>query len=281
MMAKVPGIVSGPVTDGFIRGGRETDIGVSDWAERVSFVSGPVDAPSSWINRDAECDGVLDDQRTEIDTLTDKVESSTYIDGPFYPWPVYQIVSCIGDDIVRPEDEQLVEDKVNSVRSSKFAQEFSDGIWSGSPSLRSTAVPISNTAFSLTNAIMRLVDQRVSVEASGPHFVHLPAFLKPMADSLHLESNDVYRLVFDNYVKSYVPDEDILNDSGKAVAPTSNQAWIAVTGPYEYASSPIETEAVKTIEARKANKKLVRSEQQLFYRYETANTFLAKVTVFS
>lgn len=273
-MAEVASIVPGPTTGGFERGGRPTGIDLSVWGDSAKFIAGPCDAPNSFVNKQSVCDGLIDDDTDP------KIENATYLEA-FYPWPVYEIQSCVGDDIVKESDLRRVTDRLNSVRSSKFAQEISAGVSSGSPTFKSSAVPISDTAYTLTQAIARLLDVRVGIEAAGPHVIHLPVALAPLASGASLVSSDVYSLVFDNYVKSYIPDEDIYDDSGAASAPTANQAWIAITGGYEYGSSSVETQAVTTVDARRANKRLIRAEQQLFYRYETCNTFLAKVTVFS
>lgn len=278
-MAEVASIVPGPSTGGFERGGRQTSIEESVWRDSAKFIAGPEDSPNSYVNRQSECDGLLDDTRDEITGLSDKVVNETYLEA-FYPWPVYELEACYTSDIVKPSDLQRASDKLASVRSSKFAQEISDGVWSGSPSFRSSAVPLSSTAYSLQIAIQRLVNARVLAEAPGPHFVHLPAVLKAKADSASIVSNDLYTLVFDNYVQSYIPDTNIAG-GGAATAPTDGtEAWVAITGPYEYGFSAAETEAVQTIDARRLNKRLIRAEQQLFYRYETANTFLAKVTLY-
>lgn len=274
-MAEVPSIIPGPTTGGFERGGRPTSIGLDVWSESAKFVAGPCDAPNSFVNKQSVCDGLIADDNDP------KIENSTYIEA-FYPWPVYEIQSCVGDDIVKLVDLQRAENKLNAVRSSKFAKEISNGVSSGSPTFKSSAVPVSDSSYTLTQAIAHLLDARMSVEAVGPHIIHLPVALAPIAGNSELVSNDVYSLVFDNYDQSYIPDEDILDDSGQATAPTvGTQAWIAVTGGYEYGFSPVETQPVTTIDARRANKRLIRAEQQLFYRYETCNTFLAKVTVFS
>lgn len=273
-MAEVASIVPAPTTGGFERGGRPTGIDLAVWRDSTRFVAGPCDAPSSYVNKQSVCDGLV------ADDTDPKIENATYLEA-FYPWPIYEIQSCVGDDIVKASDLQRATDRLNSVRSSKFAQEISDGIYSGSPSFRSSATPVSDTAYSLTQAIAHLLDVRAGLEAAGPHIIHLPMALAPIAGSSSLSSTDNYTLVFDNYVKDFVPDLDILDDSGQAQAPTANQAWIAITGAYEHAFSPVETQSVSTIDAKRANKRLIRAEQQLFFRYETCNTFLAKVTVFS
>lgn len=278
-MAEVASIVPGPSTGGFERGGRQTSIEESVWRDSAKFIAGPEDSPNSYVNRQSECDGLIDDSRDEISGLSDKIVNETYLEA-FYPWPVYEIQACYTSDIVKPADLQRARDKLASVRSSKFAQEISDGVWSGSPSFRSSAVPLSSTSYSLTEAMQRLLDARVTAEAPGPHVFHLPSVLEPKASNAVLSSTPDYTIVFDNYVQSYVPDTNI-SGGGAATAPTPGvQAWIAITGPYEYGFSSVETEPVQTIEARRLNKRLIRAEQQLFFRYETANTFLAKVTLY-
>lgn len=276
-MAKVPGIEGSPTTDGFIRSGRETALSLEDWRDVARFNAGPCDGAESFPNQQSLCDDLLPD---DVSAETLKTENDLYQES-FYPWPIVNIISCIGDDIVTVEDRARATNRLVNNRSALMAKEFSNGRYSGSPSLRSDASPISTTAYSLRDAIARGVEARVNALAEGPHFVHLPVVLKPLADELGIVSNDVYTLVFDAYDKTYVPTQNTIDGGIAAVAPTANQAWIGVTGRYEYGYDTIATESVNTLDAKRANKKLVRAEQQVFYRFETCDTFLVKTTVFS
>lgn len=280
-----PEIVKQPATNGFLRGGSETAIPLDDWRYQVEFVGGPCEPSKSYPNITSVCRTEDDPQNPilELGRLGEydpKEVSETSIFGPFYPWPVYDIQVCGPDDKVKPVDRERVVNQLNNHRSRRFAREFSDGVFSGSPSLRSVGVPVSNTSFLPLRAVGELIQARVDAGVSGPHIVHVPLVLRPFFEDVSLVSNEDYRIVYDDYSKSYVPDANVVG-GGSATAPTSAQAWIGVTGAYEYDSSPIVLDDDYTIESKKGNLKSVKGEQQMFYRFETCGVFLAKVTVFA
>lgn len=277
----IASISAGPSTTGFIRAGRDIGLPVDQWRAGVKFESGPCDPPISYPNKQVACE--ITDSLVDADLITDADPKEEHVVAfeAFYPWTIYENIVCDTSDVVKQRHLDLIETRVGQLRSSLFAQEFSGGGYSGSPSLATTAVPLSTTAYTLTQAIQRLIDARVAAGAPGPHFIHLPIVLEPLASSLTLVSTDDYRLVFDNYVKAYVPTENTADGDAPAVIPNASQAWIGITGPYEYTFDSIEVESVKTLDSKQLNKRFVQAEQKLFFRYETCNTFLAKVTVYS
>lgn len=273
-------ITASPTTTGFVRAGRQLTWDADMFGDSTKFEAGPCESPTSYPNKQSLCDGLLDDERDEVADADPKPVNELLWE-EFYPWTAVDQIQCLMSDIVKERHLELVKTRLNNVRSSKYAQEFSDGIYSGSPSLRSNAVPLSDTAYSLQVAISRLLRARVQAEAPGPHFIHIPIAFKPFAKDLNLDSDEDVRLVFDNYVESYVPATNI-SGGGAATAPTANtQAWVGITGPFEYSYGEQDSDAAKTIDAKTANRMFIQGEEKLWFRYETCNTFLAKVTLYS
>lgn len=279
-----PEIARSPISGGFLRGGSETVIPLDDWRYKVDFVGGPCEPAKNYPNIQSVCESEEDPENPVVDLerlgeYDPKDVSDTHIVEGFRPWPVYEIEQCAGDDIVRPSDRQRVLDQLANHRSSLFAREFSDGLYSGSPSLRSVGVPVSNTAFGPVRAVAELLAARVSVGVAGPHIIVVPLEFRPYFENVDLVSNEDYRIVYDTFAKSYIPDEDIVG-GGEATAPGSGQGWIGIVGNYEYGWSDIVLDDTATIEGKTGNVKAVMGEQQLFYRFDTCGVFLAKVAVF-
>jgi hypothetical protein len=277
----VASIEAGPSTSGFVRGGRDLGWDVAVWRDEVTFDGGPCDSPDSYPNKSAACfdDSLVSD--AFLAAADPKAEHELNTEGPFFPWTVVENLICNGSDIAKERHLVLSKRRLDQVRSSKFAQEISAGGMSGSPSFQSDGVSISNTAYSLTVALQRLLDARVVAEAPGPHIFHVPSVFQPLASALTLTGTEDYKIVFDNYAKIYDPTQPIVG-GGNATVPGAGEAFVAVTGPYEYAFEPVGDPTVsRTLDARRANKLFIQAEQKLFYRFETCNVFLAKVTVYS
>lgn len=276
----IASIIAGPSTTGFVRAGRQLDWNADIFRDGTVSEAGPCEAPVSYPNKQSLCDGLLDDEREEVTDADPKPVNSLLLER-FYTWTTVDNIQCLTSDIVKERHLELVKTRLDNVRSSKFAQEFSDGWASGSASLRSSAVPISNTAYTLQVAVSRLLRARILAEAPGPHFIHIPMAFKPFAKDLNIDSDGDFRVVFDNYVESYTPEENI-SGGGAATAPTAgSQAWVGITGPFEYAHGDQNSDAVRTIDAKVANQMFIQGEEKLWFRYETCNTFLAKVTLYS
>lgn len=274
-------IVAGPSTSGFVKGGRKVDWELDVWRDSVKFDAGPCDSPDSYPNKVAACDPDTLVSSAYIAAADPKAEHQVYTEGPFFPWTVVENIVCYTSDVVKARHLALAQARIDQVRSSKFAQEISRGGMSGSPSFQSDGVSISNTAYDLVEALQRLLDARVVAEAPGPHIFHVPSVFQPLASSLTLVTTEDYKIVFDNYTKTYDPAQPLVG-GGNATAPTANtEAFVAVTGPYEYTFDGVTVDKASTSDALRLNKSFIQAEQKLFYRFETCNTFLAKVTVFS
>lgn len=274
-VAQLASLSSGPSSSGFVRNGREVE-----WSQAAlgnAFESGPCTSSVSYPNKQSLCDDLLDDERDEVADADPKPLGSLEL-ARFYEWTHVDQISCTGSDVNQERTIARIRGRLANTRSSKFAQEFSDGWASGSPSLRSVATPLSSTAYSLQEAISRLLDARADI--AGPHVVHVPLAFKPFAQALSIDSNLDYLVSFDNYAKTYIPATNI-SGGGAATAPNASQAWIGITGGYEWSYGNYREETGRTIDARRANTLFVQGEEDLWFRFETCNTFLAKATLYS
>lgn len=276
-----PEIVAGPTTTGFISGGREVPFSSEDWADKVSYVGDNGEASVGYPNKQVLCETeLLDEENPLVGDADPKAVYDRVIHGPFYPWTIYDFEKCDSTDIVTDADLARVRNKLTNNRSAHFANEISTGALSGSPSFLSVGVPVSDTAQSVVDGVARLIDARVTAKAQGPHIIHVNPVLRPKFEDANLVSNDLYRIVYDDYAKTYTPTQDLVG-GGSATAPNASQAWIAITGAYEYGFVEGTADKAETIDARLTNSQLVGVEDKLFYRFDTTNVFLAKVTVFS
>ncbi len=276
-----PEIVAGPTTTGFISGGREVPFSSEDWADRVSYVGDNGEASVGYPNKQVLCETeLLDDSNPLVGDADPKAAYDRVIHGPFHPWTAYDFEKCDTTDIVTEADLARVRNKLTNTRSALFANEISLGTFSGSPSFRTVGQSVSNTAQTAINGVARLIDARVSVKAQGPHIIHVPVVLRPRFEDANIVSNDLYRIVYDDYVDIYDPTSALVG-GGNATAPSAGEAFIAVTGAYEYGFVEGVAGKAETIDARLTNSQLVGVEDKLFYRFDTTNVFLAKVTVFS
>lgn len=277
---RIPEIVNAPVTDGFIRGGREVPFGVDEWrGDDVQHKQEPCDAGGSYPNAQKWCDDELVDFPAG-DPLPEKTGVETVVSLPFNSWTMHHEEYCERTDIVLDADKARVAKHLENITSALFAQELSLGSYSGNPSFRSIGVAVTDTAYAPKDAVARLLDARVDNLVVGPHIIHAPIALKPFFDDLNIASNDTYRVVYDAYVKSFDPVQNTIA-GGATTAPTSSQAWIAITGQYEYATDGASTEETVTIDARTANTSFIQAEKKAFYHLDTCGIFLAKVTVFA
>jgi len=274
-VGRIARVTGKPTVGGFTSSGVNTSVEQYDW-DYTEFLGSPCAKPDGWPNVQAACDPSLDFD--PVDPGSKSVEGWSQ-NGPFFSFPSYRNIECFGDDIVSEEEVGLVRQDLVFRQSARLAREFSLGELSGSPSLKSVGVPISNTAYSVVDTVGHLVEARSSNESYGPYNIHVPSFLRPLFEKEKIVSNEMYRVIYDSYSARYVPAMNIPGGSA-ATIPDSKQAWVAISGGYEWGASEPMVGVAQTIEDRRANKKFIQGEHHLFYRFETCNVFLAKVTAF-
>lgn len=265
MVNKVSHIVPQSSTVGFEANGRAfpSSIIVDDWRNGVGFVQASCNPAKGWFN---VCD---------VPAVADKDFCSPSI-VEFFPFPIFWGEECFGDDVVNDDLLARARQMLNASRSAVMAKEISDSIYSNSPSFADVAIPLNDAAVDLKTGISWLLDNRVRSGVGGKHKIHLPALLAPSAQELQIASNSLYDIVVDNYVKDYVP----VNTMADATVPAvvgANEAWVTVTGEYEYSFTNPEYVVAESLDAKRGNGRVVRFEQQAIFRFDVCNVFAVKV----
>lgn len=268
-MANVEHILQEKSGKGFEANGRylPSSITYDDWRSGLSFIEASCNNVKGWYNACWANDNNI--------TVTEKVfvEPTT---ASFIPFPMYWGEKCLTTDI--PDVNLGLRSKSSFIagRSSVFAQEISTGIYSGNPSFKSVAIPLNDTATDLVNGISWLINERVSNGAIGKHKIHIPALFNVIAQHNNIGSDELSDYSFDNYATSYTP--DLLMPNGQpATAPEDDEAWIVITGEYEYGyTNPIYASA-EGVDTKSTNSRYSRLENQAIYRFDTCHVYAIKV----
>lgn len=277
------GIDPGKPINGLIPGGARplpASIEVKDWATGLEYQAWSSHKPSRWYSATCRITGV--DQSSNEKTLDATSETPT-----FFPFDVYSLRGCETADLHDAEYKTMAELSLISGLSYEFAKEITLGNFSGSPSFKSVAIPISLSATSdYPAAIRQLKKARVKAGHVGVSVYHAPVWLLPEFASLNLVeprldglyvpgSND--RWSFD-YYEGFTPDLDTAGDANGGTASGAGTSYVTITGPVEYGLGEIKATVAEGIKMKQTNHVAVEVRQAGIFRFDTTGVYTVLIT---
>lgn len=277
------GIDPGKPINGLIPGGARplpASITVDDWKTGLEYQAWSNHKPSRWYSSTCRISGVS--QSSNEKTLDVDAETPT-----FFPFEVYSLQGCDTADLHDAEYKQMAELSLISGLSYEFAKEITLGDFSGSPSFKSVAWPVSLSATAdYAAAIRQLKKSRVKSGHIGVSVYHAPVWLLPEFAALNMVesrldglyvpgSND--RWSFD-YYEAFTPDLDVAGDANGGTASGAGTSYVTITGPVEYGLGDIKATVAEGLTQDLTNNVAAEVKQSGIFRFDTTGVYTVLIT---